>query len=115
MDHAPSAASPSRHPRLSLSPILNTPPTRNSTPHAHAHAQVFGDAILEKPHTPDRARAMLRMLSGATHQVISGVTVLWNVREGAPDAQSFASVTDVTFLPLCDHLIDSYVRTNEPL
>ena len=66
--------------------------------------------ILGKPGTPERAKRMLRELSGNVHRVWSGVTV----RRGG-EFQSAAECTAVHFRQLTDMEIDAYVDTGEPL
>jgi septum formation protein len=66
--------------------------------------------ILGKPEGPEDAARMLRMLSGRTHRVITGVAV---VTEGS--AEVAAEVTAVRFLSLSDEEIAGYVATGEPL
>jgi septum formation protein len=53
---------------------------------------------------------MLRMLSGRTHRVITGVAL---VSAGA--TQVAAEATSVRFLTLSDTEIDSYIATGEPM
>ena len=71
---------------------------------------VCDDCILGKP--TDRADAirMLKMLSGRTHQVMTGVTVLYADREAV-----FTEVTDVTFRAMSDKEICRYVDSGEPM
>jgi septum formation protein len=65
--------------------------------------------ILEKPvNTADAAR-MLRLLGGATHQVITGVCVLSNAAE-----EVAAEVTYVTMNTLSDAEMGAYIATGEP-
>lgn len=71
---------------------------------------VLGDTILGKPGTPKRAAEMLRLLSGKTHTVITGVALAQGTR-----IESFQSETDVTFYPLTEEQIRDYVATGEPL
>jgi len=71
---------------------------------------VLGNEVLGKPHDADDARRMLRALSGKTHKVVTGVTI---VTEGA--MRSFSAVTDVEFAPLSDEDIDYYVDNYRPL
>lgn len=66
--------------------------------------QVFG-----KPHDRDEACAMLRALSGRTHQVITGVT-LSTLRQ----TRTFAVTTDVSFADLTDDEISYYVDHYRP-
>jgi septum formation protein len=65
--------------------------------------------ILGKPEDAEDAKRMLRLLSGRTHRVITGVSVM-----GASGAQTAAEVTAVQFLSLSDAEIDAYVATGEP-
>lgn len=66
---------------------------------------------LGKPTDAGEARAMLRRLSGATHDVITGVAVVTG--DGSRKATG-ASVSRVTFRRLLRMEIDRYVATGEP-
>ena len=66
--------------------------------------------ILGKPHSEEEARAMLRLLSGRDHQVMTGCTVLRGDR-----IESFTEVTDLHFRALTDREIDRYVASGEPM
>jgi septum formation protein maf len=70
---------------------------------------VCNEQILGKPIDEADARRMLQMLSGKTHRVITGVTLLV---EG--NSKSFSVATDVTFNPLSATEIDYYIRTFKP-
>jgi septum formation protein len=72
---------------------------------------VLGDRIMGKPKHRADARAMLRALSGRTHEVVSGVAV---VRRPGAKVRSAAESTRVTFRRLGDAEIDRYVATREP-
>jgi septum formation protein len=72
---------------------------------------VTGDEILGKPESPDDARRMLRLLSGTTHQVHTGLAVIR--RPGTTEAV-IEEATTVTFAPLSDREIDDYIATGEP-
>jgi len=72
---------------------------------------VVGDEILGKPESPDDARRMLRLLSGTTHEVHTGLAIIR--RPGAAEAVIEES-TRVTFAPLSDREIDAYIATGEP-
>lgn len=63
-----------------------------------------GDEILGKPADRDEAKRMLHSLSGHTHQVTTGVTVLTHER-----TETFGVTSDVTFAPLTDEEITYYV------
>ena len=65
--------------------------------------------VLGKPKDEDDARRMLNLLSGRTHEVITGVTV--KTREGE---KSFSVVTEVQFKSLTPQEIDFYIRRFKP-
>jgi septum formation protein len=66
--------------------------------------------ILGKPENAADAARMLRLLSGRTHRVITGVAVVT-----AEGAEATAETTSVQFLTLPDEEIAAYVATNEPM
>lgn len=73
--------------------------------------------IFGKPRNLDDAKGMLRELSGATHEVITAVS-LWMI--AAPSAEdvslayrTFADVSRVTFHDLTDEEIADYLRKGE--
>lgn len=66
--------------------------------------------VLGKPKDKQDARRMLRLLSGKTHQVITGVTLRTKERQ-----KTFSSVTDVTFAELTEEQINYYVDRYKPL
>lgn len=65
--------------------------------------------ILGKPDNRDMAVAMLRMLSGKAHKVITGCCITTKERQRA-----FSVSTDVTFKQLSDEEIGYYVDTFHP-
>jgi len=65
--------------------------------------------ILGKPENPEDAARMLRLLSGHTHRVITGIALV-----SATKVQVAAEVTAVQFLTLSEQEIASYVDTGEP-
>lgn len=71
---------------------------------------VCGGAVLGKPHSPHEAARMLRLLSGCTHQVMTGCTILLGDQE-----ESFTEVTQLHFRELTNKEIDRYVATGEPM
>ncbi len=73
---------------------------------------VVGGQILGKPVGAEDARAMLRLLSGREHQVITGIAV---VDAGSGRYRSDSVTTAVSFAPLSQEIIDRYVATGEPL
>ncbi|HEY3991214.1 MAG TPA: Maf family protein [Acidobacteriaceae bacterium] len=68
------------------------------------------DELLGKPHDAADAARMLRLLSGRTHQVITGVCLAKGRQR-----QRAAEVTFVRFTTLSDQEIEEYVATGEPL
>lgn len=68
------------------------------------------NTILGKPVSAEDARRMLRMLSGRSHQVVTGVT-LTTVKA----RHSFSVTTEVWFSQLSDSEIDYYVNKYSPL
>jgi septum formation protein len=70
---------------------------------------VLDGRILGKPEGQADARNMLQMLSGRTHQVLTGVAVSDGRRELGE-----VVTTQVRFLPLSETAIDWYVATGEP-
>lgn len=67
--------------------------------------------ILGKPKDNDDAAAMLSALSGRTHSVISGVTVM---DTKSAKSESFYVETKVTFAELTDTEIADYIASGEP-
>ena len=71
---------------------------------------LLGDNILGKPVDKADAYRMLRLLSGKTHQVVTGVCIISSKRQS-----KFSVFTDVTFDELTDAEIDYYVKTYTPM
>jgi septum formation protein len=71
---------------------------------------VIGHRVLEKPADSDDARAMLRLLSGRTHMVITGICL-----RHAGGAIDGAESTLVHFLELSEREIEDYVASGEPM
>lgn len=71
---------------------------------------VLDDVIMGKPVDLDNAREMLSSLSGRTHQVYTGISV---ISEGI--IKSACECTDVHFSRMTDRTIDRYVASGEPL
>ncbi len=69
-------------------------------------------AALGKPHDAADARRMLRALSGRTHEVFTGVTL---VDAASGRSATRAVRTGVRFRNLTDAEIDAYVATGEPM
>lgn len=69
---------------------------------------ILDDEVFGKPRDADDAAAMLRRLSGRTHQVISAVSLVSPSREA-----QVVSVSDVTVAALDDATIADYLATGE--
>jgi len=72
----------------------------------------FNGHVLGKPHTKERAKEMLTMLSGNEHSVLSGFTVI--------DTKNKKTISDfveakIKFKKLSEKEIDDYIATEEPL
>lgn len=85
--------------------------------HTHPTAWIVGGdtvvvspqgEILGIPKDREDARRMIKILSGKTHRVVTGICIL-----GTQSAR-FTTTTDVTFYPLTDEEIDAYLQTEEP-
>ncbi len=66
--------------------------------------------VLGKPTDEQQAKVMLRMLSGKTHHVITGVCLTTSEFQ-----KSFTTTTEVTFAKLSEEEIDYYVEKYRPL
>lgn len=77
-----------------------------------ADTLVFADGALGKPHTPERAKEMLRSLAGNWHHVYTGITVI-NTRSGC--ILRNVDKTRVHLVSMTEQEIDAYVATGEPL
>lgn len=106
--------------RPMLSPVSESRPgaPANSDKSADQELVVLGadttvtvdGAILAKPEDAADAARMLRLLSGRTHRVITGVAVV-----AAKGAEVAAEITGVRFATLSDAEIQAYVATGEPM
>ncbi|MGA1192356.1 MAG: Maf family protein [Bdellovibrionota bacterium] len=73
---------------------------------------VVNGEVLGKPTDLQHARLMLEQLSGKTHSVIGGVTLM-NASKGI--CESFCSESQVTFMKLPESCIARYVASKEGL
>ena len=83
----------------------------------HNHIVITADTIvsienhiLGKPVDKNDAIKMLTLLSGKTHQVITGVCIKSNVK-----TVEFTAITDVTFKPMTKDVINYYIDNYNPL
>ncbi len=76
----------------------------------------INNTILEKPADNNEAKKMLKLLSGKTHQVYTGVSLIHVSEEGHCDEVfNFCEKTDVLFDHLTDTTLDSYLRSEHVL
>jgi septum formation protein len=73
---------------------------------------IFHGSILGKPHTEGDAREMLKKLSGRTHSVITGFTI---IDTDSNKTVSKSVKTKVHIKKLSSREIDTYVKSKEPL
>ncbi|MEK7187613.1 MAG: nucleoside triphosphate pyrophosphatase [Patescibacteria group bacterium] len=86
----------------------------------HKNAIVIGadtfiahkDIVLGKPHISRKAKEMLKMLSGKTHSVVTGYTII-DTKTGKSISRTNES--KIHFRKISDREIDAYVKTGEPL
>ncbi len=71
-----------------------------------------GDRILGKPDGAEDAARMLSLLSGSTHEVCTGVTLLYRAK-GRVRRKTFHETTRVTFYPMSGQEISDYVSTGD--
>ncbi len=69
----------------------------------------YGGKILGKPHSDNEAFDMLKMLSGKTHNVFTGVCIIGNGKE-----LNYSVISEVKFYDLTDDEIKAYIATGEP-
>jgi len=73
---------------------------------------VYNKKKLGKPHTPEKAEKMLKMFSGKTIKVYSGVALInAKTKKEIKDYE----VSEFTFRKISDKEIKSYIKTKEPL
>lgn len=70
----------------------------------------FDDTILGKPENAQHARTMLKQLSGQTHQVFSGFSILDTV---SGEEISDVICTEVRFQKLHDEILEWYINSGE--
>lgn len=73
---------------------------------------VLGKEFLGKPRTPQKARKMLKKISGKKHQLITGIAIIDTKRN-----KTFTDyeITEVWFKKLSAKEIENYIKTGEPL
>lgn len=71
---------------------------------------VIDDTVLGKPKDVEDAKAMLRRLSGREHRVITAVWIC-----DGDKSEGFADGAAVSFMPMTDDEINTYIATREPM
>ncbi|MBP3704972.1 MAG: septum formation protein Maf [Clostridia bacterium] len=66
------------------------------------------EEILGKPHDENEERRFLKLLSGRTHVVYTGVCIAYKEKR-----MSFYQTTDVHFYPLSEKEVEAYVQSGE--
>lgn len=70
---------------------------------------ILDDGILGKPASKSQCKAFIKMLSGRSHSVITGCTLICG-----EISKSFSVETEVFFRELSDDEIEQYISTEEP-
>ncbi len=70
---------------------------------------IVGNEVLGKPKDEADAERMLKLISGRTHAVVTGVCLLTTQKE-----HHFSVTTEVTFKDLSDEEINYYIKTYRP-
>ena len=73
---------------------------------------VLDNKILGKPHTSEKAKEMIKKMSGRAHSVITGFTII-DAKSGRKISKAVKS--NVYFRRLTDEEIDTYIKTGEPI
>lgn len=72
--------------------------------------------ILGKPKTHAEAEQMIRRIAGRTHQVYTGVCLVWKQMDGEKDlVVNFFDETEVEVYPMSDAEIREYAESEEPM
>ncbi len=74
-----------------------------------------GGQILGKPKDEHEACRMLKLLSGGTHQVYTGVSIVLLDASGKAGQVTFHEKTDVTMRAMSEEEIRRYIATGEPM
>lgn len=70
---------------------------------------IIDNKVLEKPENGKEAKQMLNLLNNTTHEVISGVCILYKDKIINYDEKAY-----VTFNNLSDAIINAYIATGDP-
>ncbi len=69
--------------------------------------------ILNKPKDAEDAKNMLRRLSGCSHHVYTGLTVIVKNEDGSVKETSYADCTEVVMNEISDKEIENYISSGE--
>ncbi len=108
------------HPELSPAELVKALSRAKAEEVAAAHPEALvigadtvvaiGSCVLGKPQDEADAAEMLRRLSGCSHKVYTGISI---VKNGV--THSHAEETDVRFAPMSEEDIAAYIATGEPM
>ncbi|MGA2191764.1 MAG: Maf family protein [Nitrospirota bacterium] len=99
--------------RLALDKVKKTAFRHTSGAVLGADTVVVADGrMLGKPHSPEDAASMLKLLSGGTHRVMTGIALI-DAATGKLEAG--VEVTEVRFRELTPGEIQEYVSSGEPM
>lgn len=73
----------------------------------------INNKILGKPKDKIDAKKMLKLLSGKTHKVLTGVCIMFT-NNGSENKINFVSSSNVKFKELTEEEIENYISTDEP-
>ena len=76
---------------------------------------VYDGEILGKPKNKADANRMLNLLSGQTHEVLTGVCIAYPQADGSYQYTTSVACTKVVFLPLSQAYIDAYIDSGSPM
>jgi septum formation protein len=79
---------------------------------------VIDEKILGKPRDASDAARMLRLLSGRTHEVVTGVCLVGPVGERRTESRELRAASETTRVTMCkisDEDIGEYITTGEPM
>ena len=73
----------------------------------------YKEKILGKPTDREDAKRMIQSIAGDTHEVYTGVTLMYTDETGSKEF-SFYECTKVRVFPMTDSEIEDYLNTDEP-
>ena len=76
---------------------------------------VVNNKVLGKPKTNEKAKEMLKLISGTKHHVLTGVCIKYTFDNELVSQINFVCSSTVYFKKLEDKEIEDYINTKEPL